>query len=140
MADWFLDTSYAIALSSETDRHHDLARDLAFRIGSEAVRLVTTRAVLLEIGNGLAKQRFRRAAVELLAVLESDSMVEVVPLSEGLYARAEELFRRHSDKEWGLTDCVSFVVMRERGISEALSTDRHFEQAGFHPLLSSRPH
>ena len=97
--------------------------------------MVTTRAVVLEIGNALAKQRFRRGAVALLAAIESDPRVEIVPLAEELCARSGELFRRHSDKEWGLTDCVSFVVMRDKGISEALSTDHHFEQAGFRPLL-----
>ncbi len=96
---------------------------------------MTTRAVLLEIGNALAKKRFRRGAVELLAAIESDPRIAIVPLSEELYARAGELFRRHADKEWGLTDCVSFVVMRGQGIWEALSTDHHFEQAGFRPLL-----
>jgi len=73
--------------------------------------------------------------VALLAAIESDPRVEIVPLAEELCARSGELFRRHSDKEWGLTDCVSFVVMRDKGISEALSTDHHFEQAGFRPLL-----
>ncbi len=96
---------------------------------------MTTRAVVLEIGNALSKQRFRRGAVELLAAIEGDPKIEIVPLSEELCARAGELYRRHTDKEWGLTDCVSFVVMRDQGISEALSTDHHFEQAGFRPLL-----
>lgn len=58
-------------------------------------------------------------------------------MTEDLYAQAAELYKRYSDKEWGLTDCVSFVVMRERGIQEALTADTDFRQAGFHALLLS---
>ena len=93
------------------------------------------RPVLLEIGNALAKPRFRPAAVALLDTLFSDPLVEVVPLTTGLLRRGLELFGQRADKAWGLTDCVSFIVMQERGISQALTTDEHFEQAGFEALL-----
>ena len=91
--------------------------------------------MVLEIGNALAKQRYRAAAVRLLEALENDPVVEIIPLPEGLYARAMQLYRERPDKEWGLTDCVSFVVMQERSITEALTADDHFRQAGFRPLL-----
>ena len=61
--------------------------------------------------------------------------VEIVPTSEELYQRAFQLYQSRADKEWGLTDCVSFVVMQDRGLSDALTTDKHFEQAGFRALL-----
>ena len=131
----FLDTAYAIALSVESDEHHDRAEELADQLEAEATHLVTTRAILLEIGNALSKKRYRKAAVELLDALEQDPQVEIVSLSEELYEQALELFRNRPDKEWGLVDCVSFVVMRERGLTEALTTDEHFKQAGFRPLL-----
>ena len=88
-----------------------------------------------EIGNALAKQRYRDAASQLLEALESDPQVEIVPLAEQLYARALQLYRERPDKEWGLTDCVSFVVMQDRGITEALTADEHFQQTGFRVLL-----
>jgi uncharacterized protein len=75
------------------------------------------------------------AAVRLLSALERDPKVEIVPLSEHLCARAFELYRERPDKEWGLTDCVSFVVMQDRALGQALTTDEHFEQAGFRALL-----
>lgn len=100
--------------------------------------LVTTRAVLLEIGNALSKQRYRQAAVELLTALEQDRQVEIVPLSEELYEQAFALYRHRPDKEWGFVDCVSFIVMQERGLTEALTTDEHFEQAGFRALLRNK--
>ncbi len=135
MAEIFLDASYAIALASRTDKHHARAVELAAWLKAGQVPLLTTRAVVLEIGNSLAKQRHRSAAVSLLEALEQDSRIDIVPLSEDLYVRAAALYKRHADKEWGLTDCVSFVLMRERGLREALTTDDDFRQAGFRALL-----
>jgi predicted nucleic acid-binding protein len=134
-AEVFLDTSYAVALSSEPDQHHDRANGWADRLEAEGTRLVTTRAVLLEIGNSLAKRRFRPAAVQLLVSIETDPNIVIVPLTEPLYAQALALFQKRPDKEWGLIDCISFVVMNERGLTEALTADEHFEQAGFKALL-----
>ena len=85
----------------------------------------------IEIGNTLAKQRYRRAAIELLESLEADPAVEIISITEEFYKRAFELYRERSDKEWGITDCISFVIMQERGLKAALTTDEHFEQAGF---------
>lgn len=101
-----------------------------------AQRMVTTRAVLLETGNALAKQRFRASAVRLLRALEADPTVEIMPLTEELYARALDLFAARKDKDWGLIDCVSCVVMQERGLDEVLTADEHFRQMGFKVLLS----
>ncbi len=131
----FLDTAYAIALSAPNDEHHARAVQLAAQLESGPARLITTRAVSLEIGNALAKQRHRQAAVELLDALEHDPNVEIIPLSEELYGRAYRLFRERPDKEWGITDCISFVVMQEHGLTVALTTDEHFQQAGFRALL-----
>jgi len=73
--------------------------------------------------------------VQLLDALEADPTVDIVPLLEPLYARGMQLYRARPDKEWGLTDCVSFLVMQDRGLTEALTTDEHFQQAGFRALL-----
>lgn len=131
----FLDAAYAIALSSSKDLHHERAIRLADQLRSNETRLITTRAILLEIGNALAKQRYRLAASRLLLALETDPTVQVVSLTEQLYLRALQLDTDREDKEWGLTDCISFVVMDDEGISEALTTDHHFRQAGFKALL-----
>lgn len=131
----FLDTSYAIALSAPRDQFHARAIALADRLEQSETRLVTTRAVLLEIGNALARQRYRQAAVQLLEALEADSRVDTVPLTEQLYARAMQLYTERPDKEWGLTDCVSFIVMQDQMLIAALTADEHFQQAGFRALL-----
>ena len=131
----FLDTGYTIALSVESDEYHERAEELVEQLEAEQTRLVTTRAILLETGNALSKERYRRAAVALLDALEADPLVEIVSLTDELFAEALELFRNRPDKEWGLVDCVSFIVMRERGLTEALTPDKHYQQAGFRTLL-----
>ena len=135
MNEVFLDTSFAIALSSITDQNHERAVRLANQIETNKTRLVTTQAILLEIGNSLSKQKYRAAAIQLLESLETDPNVEVVLLTNSLYRLAFNLFKQREDKEWGLIDCISFIVMQDRGISDALTADTHFQQAGFRALL-----
>ncbi len=133
----FLDTAYAVALSAASDRYHATALALSEQMERDNTRIVTTSAVLMEIGNALSKLRYRPAEVALLDALEHDPSVEVVSLSDELFAHAFELYRARTDKEWGLIDCISFIVMRDRGLVAALTTDDHFRQAGFQVLLSS---
>jgi uncharacterized protein len=131
----FLDTAFALALANPKDLLHERAIDLADQLEAARTQLVTTRAVLLEIGNSLAKVRYRVAGVQLLTSLETDPNVEIVPLTDDLYERAFQLYEQRPDKEWGLTDCVSFVIMQDRGLTVALTPDKHFQQAGYHALL-----
>jgi len=131
----FLDTAYAVALASVTDEFHLEALALAEELEASGTRLITTRAVLLEIGNALSKVQYRHAAIELLSSLRTDPSVEIIPLSDQLFEQASKLYSERPDKEWGLTDCVSFVVMQARSITDALTTDDHFRQAGFRVLL-----
>lgn len=135
MTELFLDTSFAIALSSVTDQNHVRAVELAHQIEINKTHLVTTQAILLEIGNALSKQKYRVAAIQLLESLEADPSVEVVLLTNSLYRLAFNLFKQREDKEWGLVDCISFIVMQDRGITDALTADTHFQQVGFRALL-----
>ncbi|MFM6611372.1 MAG: type II toxin-antitoxin system VapC family toxin [Dolichospermum sp.] len=135
MNEVFLDTSFAIALSSVTDQNHARAVELANQIETNRTLLVTTQAILLEIGNALSKQRYRASAIQLLESLETDPNVEVVLLTNSLYQVAFNLFKQREDKVWGLVDCISFIVMQDRGITDALTADTHFQQAGFRALL-----
>ena len=96
---------------------------------------VTTRAVLFEVGDALCKPRHRLSACRLLDALEADAQTQIVPTGEELCVRALDLFRQRPDKDWSLTDCLSFVVMTDFGLTQALTTDEHFEQAGFKALL-----
>ena len=131
----FLDTAYAIALSSSRDSFHRKAVEIAHQLRAEQTKIITTRAVLLEIGNALSRARYRSAAVQLLNAIEHDPNIGIVPLTETLYTQAFNIYQNRTDKEWGIVDCISFVVMQERDIRQALTTDEHFRQAGFIPLL-----
>jgi len=131
----FLDTSYAIAISSPKDELHDRALALALELEAAKARITTTRAVTFEIGSALAKRRFRESAVILLQSFEDDDSIEIVPTTRDLYANSLELFAARRDKEWGLVDCCSFVVMEKRNLRKALTADEHFVQAGFQALL-----
>ena len=137
MNEVFLDTSFAIALSSITDQHHAMAVQLAHQLKASQARLVTTQAILLEIGNALSKSKYRMAAIQLLESLADDPSVEIVLLTNDLYMAAFNLFKQRKDKQWGLVDCLSFIVMRNRGITDALTADTHFQQAGFRALLKN---
>lgn len=131
----FLDASYAIALVISGDQYHSQALMLADKLEELSIIMVTTRGVALEIGNALSRQRFRRQAISVLNDLDNDPSVEIVQITDPLYQRALSLFQDRPDKNWGLTDCVSFIVMQDYGLTSALTSDNHFRQAGFHALL-----
>ena len=132
----FIDTGYILALLNTADAYHDRAV-----VASQLVKppFLTTEAVLTEIGNALSRARWRALGYATIQDLRADSNIEVVPLDAALFQRALALYGARMDKEWGLTDCVSFVVMQERNLTHALTTDRHFGQAGFADLLASLP-
>lgn len=131
----FLDTGFAIALLSPRDQHHAVALRLAAEIRQQGTKVMTSHAVLLEIGAALAKLAFRPAAIKLMDGLRADPNVEIVPFDNRLFEAAYRLFCERPDKEWSLTDCMSFIIMQERHISQALAADEHFRQAGVLPLL-----
>ena len=127
-----IDTSYIVALVNARDENHERANELV-NIYDSAPLLVTD-AVLLEIGNSLARNHKPRA-IDIFDEFLSADDVEIVRLDESLFDRSLKLYRTHADKQWGMVDCVSFVVMKDRGIIDALTSDRHFVQAGFRALM-----
>lgn len=128
----FADTSFFLAVINPKDQFHDIAMDLNLR---QKVPLVTTAWVLAEVANALAGSRARQRFVPLVAGLRSQSDAEIVPASERLFGDGCALYGKRLDKEWSLTDCISFCVMWERGIDDALTADHHFAQAGLRPLM-----
>jgi predicted nucleic acid-binding protein len=131
----FLDTAYVYALVNTRDQWHKEALSWQEKLENERRRIITTELILVEIADGLASIRFRTQAAQVIAALQSSPYVEVVAVSSELLTLALDLYSQRGDKEWGLTDCVSFLVMRERGLVESLTVDSHFQQAGFHALL-----
>ena len=128
----FADTSFYAAILNRRDELHVRAKIAAAKIAS---RILTTEFVLIETANFCTAGRRRAAYLQLLDRLHQDVDVEIIPATSIDFQRGLELFAARPDKQWSLTDCISFVVMQERGLSEALTADRHFEQAGFMMLL-----
>jgi hypothetical protein len=128
----FADSFYFFAMLNPRDDMHRKA--LQFATGSEEP-IVTTAWVLTEIADGLAATTYRTAFSRLVARLQADTMNEIVPPTEELMTRGIELYDARPDKQWSLTDCISFLVMQDRHITQALTGDHHYEQAGFEALL-----
>lgn len=126
------DTLYIIALVNERDEYHERAVECASIYQGSS--FVITDAVLLEIGNGLVRG-YKAEAVEVIEDLLTAEDVEVVHLTPELFEKAFALYKNYQDKEWGMVDCISFVVMQEMGITDALTFDQHFVQAGFRALM-----
>ncbi|MCY3021870.1 MAG: PIN domain-containing protein [Planctomycetota bacterium] len=129
----FADSYYYLALLNPRDAAH--APAMAATEG-RSERLVTTAYVLLEVADAWAAPLDRRRFLALADRLAADRSVTVVPTRAELFERGLALYRRRLDKAWPLTDCISFVVMGDLGIEEALTGDIHFKQAGFRPLLA----
>ena len=131
----FLDTAYVNALINTRDQWHEAAVRWERKLAADRRQLITPEFVLVEIADGLAAVRFRIKAAQVIAALQASPLVEIISASSNLFTAAFELYRSRPDKDWGLTDCASFIAMRERALSQALTTDEHFRQAGFRALL-----
>lgn len=130
---WFADTSWFLAMIGTNDVHHLRAVSLS---RERRVPLVTTAWVIAELADGLSSPLpLRRVFAELLRTVQNDRTAVIVPADDALFHRGLALYHDRADKEWSLTDCISFVVMGDRGITDALTGDHHFEQAGFIALL-----
>lgn len=127
----FIDTSFIIALVNERDDYHTVAQTIAERYDGRSMMI--SDAILLEVANALSRG-FKVEAVEIIEDFLSSEDVEVVRLTPELFDRAFALFKTRQDKEWGLVDCLSFVIMGDRGVSDALTFDKHFIQAGFNAI------
>jgi uncharacterized protein len=135
MSRWFVDTYYLVALLSPDDEGH--AKALAFAKQRRG-RFFTTQWIFMELLDGFADTAYRSFAVEFLETFTREANVSVVPASNDWFTRRLRLYQERPDKEWSLTDCISFLVMQDLGIQEALTTDHHFEQAGFTALLKDQ--
>lgn len=134
---YFVDTSYLIAITHKRDRYHEEAVKISQTL-EKPLRLITTQAILMEYGNMLSRKHVREKAFGYIRILRNSSDTEIIPISPELFEKGLNDFGRYRDKEWGLVDCISFVVMREKKISYALTSDEHFEQAGFIRLMKLR--
>ena len=135
-AEVFMDTAGFLALWDAADTHHARAVHLQAALSGKKRRFLTTDYIVDETTTLLLVRHSHAAAADFLkTTLESKSLRLEWIDSERFHA-AGELFRRHDDKEWSFTDCVSFVLMHELKIHDSFTTDHHFRQAGLNPLLA----
>lgn len=132
----FADTVFFLALAQPRDALHARATAWAHAVTEP---LLVTEYVLWETINALSKVIDRPKAHALLAHVRSAENCEIVPASPELFEAGVRLHAERSDKEWSLTDCISFVVLRRRGLRRVLTFDHHFEQAAFEALLRRDP-
>lgn len=130
----FLDTSFVIALENKDDAHHERAKALDRELLLQDALLLHW-GVLLEIADGYARLDRRAKGNEFLVRFRDEEGYQIHPITDELLADAIQLYHARPDKEWTLTDCVSFVLMEREAVAEALTADIHFRQAGFTALL-----
>lgn len=128
----FADTSYFIALLNGRDAAHEAAVAYSREAFSE---VIVTQFVIIELGDGFCKPPDRPDFLSLIEFICGNPSYTVISASSELLKRGLELFAARADKAWSLTDCTSFITMTDERITDALSTDRHFLQAGFRALL-----
>jgi predicted nucleic acid-binding protein len=127
----FADTSFFLALLRADDSAH--AHALARATLNQPI--VTTEFILLELGNACARAADHADFLAQVEGMRASQRIRIIPLNSRLLNQGLERFAARPDKDWSLTDCISFVVMEDEGINEALTADHHFEQAGFTALL-----
>ncbi|MFM9903388.1 MAG: type II toxin-antitoxin system VapC family toxin [Pyrinomonadaceae bacterium] len=123
----FVDTAFVLSVVNERDQLHEKANELVKKFGN--IPWVTTDLILYEVGNALARNSKTQTQKIISDFIEADG-VEIVYASPELFRRAFAYFCDYGDKSWGLLDCSTFIVMKDLDITDALTNDKHFEQAG----------
>lgn len=135
MSQVFVDTAAWLALLNKSDSLHHLAKEIEKSLKASKRLWVTTDFILIEVADALCAVSQRSKTVTFLKNIKMLKSVYVVALEQELLQKGLDLYQSRLDKDWGLTDCTSFVVMQQRGIIEAFTSDKHFEQAGFIRLM-----
>ncbi|MCL2639234.1 MAG: PIN domain-containing protein [Phycisphaerales bacterium] len=128
----FADAFYFIALLSDSDESHARVMSMS---DIRDTPMITTEYVLVEVANTLGQTRYRQKCASFMRYIRSQSQIEIVPADPQLFDAGLQLYENRPDKKWSLTDCISFMVMWDHRLTEALTHDRHFKQAGFRVLL-----
>lgn len=135
MTPLFADTFYWIALTDLADASHMRAVELT---AERAVSpIVTTDEVLVEYLTffSAAHEPIRKGVAMTVRRLLTNPLIRVIPQSRGSFLEGLELYAMRPEKRYSLTDCISMQTMRREGLTEVLTSDRHFEQEGFRALF-----
>lgn len=128
----FADTFFYLALLNRDDEAHQRAREY---VEIRQPELVTTAWILTEVANTICRSARRNEFGELFESVLADDATTFIPATDALFRLGVDRYVRRPDKHWSLTDCISFIVMEQNGLTDALTGDHHFEQAGFRTLL-----
>ncbi len=128
----FADTFYFLAILNRRDPAHEKA--LRF-YGEPSLHFATTEWILVEVGDAMTEPAAKSNFKKLFEVVENDGHVKIIPANHDIFQRGLRLYFERPDKTWSLTDRISFTVMNDEGLTDALTGDRHFKQAGFNILL-----
>ena len=131
-----IDTGYLIALIDPADELHGRALEWSRAASGPFIH---HQFIVVELLNYFSASRLRLEAHRRLAAVWNHPQIEYVPVDPALHDAAVDLHRKRPDKAWSLTDCVSFIIMTNRTMTQALTYDHHFQQAGFQPLMRRRP-
>ncbi|MBF0564903.1 MAG: PIN domain-containing protein [Nitrospirae bacterium] len=131
----FIDTTAWLALINKSDDFFNKACSIRDELLKDGCHFFVTNYIIVEIANSLSRKVWRNRAISLINFIYNSDDIEVIEVNKEIYNQALEIYKHRQDKEWGLTDCTSFIVMSTNGIAEAFTNDRHFEQAGFIALL-----
>jgi predicted nucleic acid-binding protein len=134
----FVDSVCWIAILNADDELHEQSDTEYKKLMRSGFRFVTSTAVLNEAANALCKPMFRGSVVEFYKRLKKSQRVDIVFVDEKLWLSGWNLYENRPDKEWSLTDCISIVIMQDQGLRDALTNDKHFEQAGFNAILRKK--
>jgi predicted nucleic acid-binding protein len=135
--DIFMDTAGFLALWDAADEHHKRAVSLQAELVAKKRQFFTTDYIVDETTTLLLVRHSHAAATDFLRAVTSSKFLQFQWVSSDRFHRAVKIFDRHDDKEWSFTDCVSFALMHELQMQDSFTTDRHFRQAGFNPLLTN---
>ncbi len=130
----FADTHFFIALLNRRDKQH--ARAVEIYSGNDFEEIITAAWILAELADGMCQPIARSKCRQFIERLRQRDDTRLVEADSAVFWRGFELYSERPDKEWSLTDCISFIVMEDEGLADALTNDRHFHQAGYVPLLA----
>ncbi len=131
----FVDSSGLYTLADRRDPSRAEAEQCVTALVKSGIGLVLTDYIIDESCT-LAKARGGAyGALRLLEIIERSEAFRLIWIGEERFESAKAFFRKHADHGYSFTDCTSFIVMQELRIRDALTTDRHFAEAGFRPLL-----
>lgn len=126
-----MDSFAWIATINKSDNYHEICLGILEELLNNQAKLITTNYVVVETINSLSKVDFRKTVIEFIDKLEKSPSVQIIKITDEIYHNAWTFYKQRMDKDWVITDCTSFEVMRAFNIKKAFTNDKHFEQAGY---------